>query len=201
MTAKPEVAAPTAETELLAARDLSLANRHQAASINDVFAKNILLNLAYLEGSVSQKSDIDWSQVTQPFEFGVTLNPGQTFAYHDDVLDEYQDSVALTTNTYFHAADGYLSSGFLYGDGVCHLASIINWAAQDAGLEVVVTKLHSIAPIPDVPDEYGVSIYTVEGVKGSGARNNLYITNNQVYPVEFRFIHQDNTIRVELHRK
>lgn len=178
--------------QVLSSKELSLTNRHKAQAINEVFKKNILLNLAYLNESVRDKSDVNWKTVDQPFVFSMTLNPGETFAYHDDVLSKYEDSVVKTTNSYFNEGQGFISSGFLFGDGVCHLASIINWAAQDAGLSVEVTKLHSIAPIPDIPDKYGVSIYTIEGVKGSGARNNLYITNTKEVPVTFHFNYQNN---------
>lgn len=192
---------PTQEThqapELLARQELSLNNRHANESINEIFRKNILLNLAYFSQSVKSKSEINWDTVQQPTGFSIVLEPGQTFAYHDDVLPEYQDRVALTTQAHFDSREGFLSSGFLFGDGVCHLASVINWAAQDAELAVQVTKLHTIAPIPGIPDKYGVSIYTQAGVKGSGAKNNLYITNNKDFPVEFIFDYQpDNVIAV-----
>lgn len=193
--AQHNTASMSTQKEVISQRSLSLSNRHAAETINDVFRKNILLNLAYLNGSVTEKHQINWEDVQSPQEFQITLNPGETFAYHDDVLQQYEPSVVSTTNSHFNAQEGYLSSGFLFGDGVCHLASIINWAAQDAGLDVTVTKLHSIAPIPDVPDEYGVSIYTIAGVAGSGANNNLYITNNKSVPVSFVFTY-DSSDRV-----
>lgn len=182
----------------LAQRELSLANRHANAGVNEIFKKNILLNLAYLNGNVTTKADLNWENVSQMKDFSFTLQPGETFAYHDHVLAKYRDSLKVTTKSHFSAAEGYLFSGFLYGDGVCHLASIINWAAQDAGLEVLRTKAHSIAKIPDVPDEYGVSIYTIAGQKESGVNNNLYITNNQTQPIEFRFSLVGETLIVEV---
>lgn len=182
----------------LGQRELSLANRHANSRVNEIFKNNILLNLAYLNGTVTSKADLDWNNVSQMKDFSFTLQPGETFAYHDHVLAKYQDSLAITTKSHFSAAEGYLFSGFLYGDGVCHLASVINWAAQDAGLEVVRTKAHSIAKIPDVPDEYGVSIYTIAGQKNSGVNNNLYISNNKTQPVEFRFSVVGETLIVEV---
>ncbi len=186
---------PSVET-ILAERQFSLTDRHQDLGVNEVFRKNIWLNLAYFQKAVNEKQDIDWSQANQPTEFSVTLLPQQTFAYHDHVLPEYADSVQLTTAAHFSADEGFVSDGFLYGDGVCHLASLLNWAAQDAGLDVEVTKKHDIAEIPAVPKEYGVSIYTIKSVPGSGARNNLYITNNQEQPVRFQFIYSADRLKV-----
>lgn len=194
-----QTTSPTRPEEVLSSRTLSLSNRHANSNINQIFKKNILLNLAYLEGSATKNSPINWQEVVQPQSFRVSLNPGETFAYHDHVLDEYKSSLALTTNTHFNASDGYLNSGFLFGDGVCHLASILNWAAQDAGLDVEVTKAHSIAPIPDIPDKYGVSIYTIESDPNSGTKNNMYITNNQAETVIFEFTYDEQdqvTVRV-----
>ncbi len=183
----------TAPTQsVLAQREMSLDDRAQSPYINEVFRKNILLNLAYLDGSIHSKNEIDWEAIEQPKSTAVTLQPQQVFAYHDDLLAEYQSKEVVTTQAHFNAQEGFVSSGWLYGDGVCHLASLINWAAQDAGLEVEVTKPHNIASIPNIPKQYGVSIYIVAGQKGSGARNNLYITNNQNYPVTFQFAYDEN---------
>lgn len=183
----------------LASREISLAARHANSQTNEVFKKNILLNLAYLNQAVEKKSDIQWEHVLQNQSAEFTLQPGQVFAYHDDVLPEFDGSVAVTTNAHFDASEGFLSSGFLSGDGVCHLASVINWAARDAGLDVTVTKLHSIARIPEIPDEYGVSIYTIAGQKGSGARNNLYVRNNRDAAVSFRLTYDgSNQLKIEV---
>lgn len=177
---------------ILATREFSLEDRYRVSSVNEVFKKNILLNIAYMRGSVEKKSDINWSNIEQPFHYEFTLKPNETFAYHDDVLQEYDDSVVKTTKAHFGPREGFVSDGYLFGDGVCHLASLINWVAQDAALQVKVTKNHNFAAIPDVPQKYGVSIYTNEGVKGSGARNNLYITNNKEHDVRFHFEYDEN---------
>lgn len=182
----------------LSTRELSLDQRHSAKSVNEVFKKNILLNLAYLNGSVSNKGDISWDKLTnQPIEFSFILKPGQTFAYHQDILPQFNDSLSLTTNSYFGPGQGYLFSGFLYGDGVCHLASLINWAAQDANLDVLVPKKHSIAHIPQIPDQYGVSIY-IDPTTGVGENNNLYITNNKDTDIEFKFVYQNDNLEVSV---
>jgi len=179
---------------VLSEKEFSLENRYAVKSVNEVMKKNILLNLAYLNGTVTKKADIDWNQVTSPFHFEKTLEVGETFAYHTTVRKEYTDKVAFTTKSNFNAADGYLSDGYLFGDGVCHIASLINWAALEAGLETVVPKDHrSVGPIPDVPDDYGVSIYKNGNI---GANNNLYITNTKDRPVTIHFEYDGTDIKV-----
>lgn len=184
------------EKILLSERQLSLENRYAVKSVNEVMKKNILLNMAYLQGTVSKKSDINWDEVTSTFHFEKVLNPGSTFAYHEIVRQEYLTNLAFTTNAQFNASDGFLSDGYLYGDGVCHLASLINWAALDAGLKTVVPKDHrSVARIPDIPDDYGVSIY-MNRAAGTGANNNLYITNTKDKPVTFHFEYDGTDLKV-----
>lgn len=181
---------------LLSEKEFSLENRYAVKSVNEIMKKNILLNLAYLNGTVTEKSDIDWAKVTAPFHFEKTLGVGQTFAYHENVKKEYDGQVAFTTNAHFNAADGFISDGYLYGDGVCHLASFINMAALEAGLTTVVPKDHrSVAHIPDVPDEYGVSIY-FNPITGAGANNNLYVTNTKAVPVTLHFEYDGTNLKV-----
>lgn len=179
---------------VLSQKEFSLENRYSVKSVNEVMKKNILLNLAYLNGTVTKKADIDWNKVTSPFHFQKILGVGETFAYHTTVRNEYADKVAFTTNSNFNASDGYLSDGYLFGDGVCHIASLINWAALEAGLETIVPKDHrSVGPIPDVPDDYGVSIYKNGNV---GANNNLYITNTKPVPVTLHFEYDGTDLKV-----
>lgn len=173
--------------QVLARREFSLEKRYAVESVNEVMKKNILLNIAYLDGRVASKQDIAWDEVVKPFHSEFVLEAGKTFAYHEIVRNEYKGNLALTAKTNFNASDGYLSDGYLYGDGVCHLASLMNWAAQDAGLNVVVPKDHrSVGPINEVPDEYGVSIYK-DAAANIGANNNLYITNTKDEAVKFHF--------------
>lgn len=186
----------TENVKVLGERKFSLENRYATKKVNEVMKKNILLNLAYLNGTVAKKTDIDWTKISSPFHFEKTLKPDETFAYHEIVGKEYASKVAFTTNSGFDASDGYLSDGYLYGDGVCHLASLINWAAVDAGLKSVVPKDHrSVAKIPDVPDDYGVSIY-MNKKSGAGANNNLYITNQKDYAVKFHFDYNGTDLKV-----
>ncbi len=194
LVAKPATlpAVPLTSETTLASHQMSLETRYSVPSVNEVMKKNILLNLAYLNGTVKTKNEVNWMTLDQPFSFDVSLAPNQTFAYHDHVLPEYQDSVTVTTKAHFSSDEGFVSDGYLFGDGVCHLASLINWAAQDAGLTVLVTKNHNFASIPEVPKEYGVSIYTMKNDKNSGTRNNLYITNNKGVAVSFHFEYDQN---------
>ncbi len=199
---EPQVLGVEAKSEkIIGQKQFSLENRYPVKSVNEVMKKNILLNLAYLNGTVAKKADIDWDKVTSPFHFEKTLEVGKTFAYHDIVKKDYAGKVAFTTNTVFNAADGYLNDGYLYGDGVCHIASLINWAAIDAGLKTEVPKDHrSVGPIPDVPDDYGVSIY-VNKSSGAGANNNLYITNTKTNPVTLHFDFDGENVKVYVTEK
>lgn len=183
---------------LLSEREMSLDNRYGNSFVNSVFKDNILLNLAYLEGKVTKASDIKWDEITKPFMYEFRLEPNQTFAFHDDVGDKYKQTLVKTTNAHFNAAEGFKTDGYLYGDGVCHLASLIYWAAKDAGLAAEAPTNHNFANIPDVPREYGVSIYSNPYTKGTNTRQNLYITNNRKKPIAFKFEYKDNKVKVSL---
>lgn len=192
------VTQPASNRTVLSQHEMSLSNRYQNSFVNDIFKKNILLNLAYLSRRVTNKTQIKWGELTQPFQYEFRLNPDKTFAYHEDVKQEYQEKIEKTTNTHFNASEGFKTDGYLFGDGVCHLASLINWAAKEAGLLVEAPTKHDFAPIPDVPKEYGVSIYSNPGFKPSNALQNLYITNNKNKPIAFRFSYQDNKVTVSI---
>lgn len=196
-TAKPIV---NSTTKVVAEKQFSLNDRYSVASVNEIMKKNILLNLAYMAGAVTKKSDIDWNKVTSAFHYERTLNPGEVFAYHMNVQKRYADKLAFTTNSHFNSTEGYLSDGYLYGDGVCHLASLLNWAAQGAGLKTYVPKDHrSVAHIPEIPDDYGVSIY-INMADGVGANNNLYITNTKDSPVIFNFDYDGTNLKISITR-
>src|SRR3989344_5280618 len=129
-----------ADIKILGEKQYSMENRYPVKSVNEVMKKNILLNLAYINGTVTKKSDIDWSKITSSFHFEKTLKPGEIFAFHDIVSQEYSGKIAFSSNSNFGSADGYVTDGYLYGDGVCDLASLINWAALSAGLKTEVPK-------------------------------------------------------------
>lgn len=197
-TGSPQLIRPFSGEYLLASREMSLLNRHQDKFVNDVFKDNILLNLAYLSNRVSKASDINWDEIAKPFLYEFHLNPNQTFAYHEDVRDIYKTSLVKTTNAHFNAQDGFKTDGYLYGDGICHLASLIYWAALDADLKAEAPTNHDFANIPDVPKKYGVSIYSNPYSKGSNTQQNLYITNNKNKPVAFRFEYSNNKVKVSV---
>lgn len=186
---------PIDHEHTLAQREMSLLNRQPDKWVNQVFADNILLNLAYLRGTHNGRQ-VDWDEVKKPFEYEFKLDPNQVFAYHDDALPQYEGKISKTTNAHFNAAEGFRSSGYLFGDGICHLASLIYWAALDAGLEAEAPTNHNFRNIPDVPKEYGVSIYSNPFAKGSNTLQNLYITNNKSKPITFKFEYRDNKIKV-----
>lgn len=192
-----QLISPKAE-EVLAEYEMSLDNRYDNGFVNEVFKDNILLNLAYMEGRLQISRNVDWDEVKKGSQFEFRLEIGQTFAYHDDVLDKYQDKVVKTTNAHFNAVEGFRSSGYLFGDGVCHLASLINIVARKANLEVEAPTNHDFRTIPDIPKEYGVSIYSNPYTKGANPRQNLYITNNKEKSVIFKFEYQDNKVKVSI---
>lgn len=195
---KQNLLSPLAGENLLAQKQISLENRYLDKWVSNVFKDNILLNLAYLNGTVSSKSDINWDNVTKPYTFEFRLDPNQTFAFHEDVDQKYKDSLVKTTNAHFNAADGFKTDGYLYGDGVCHLASLIYWSAKEAGLEAEAPTNHNFAQIPDIPKEYGVSIYNNPHSKGSNTRQNLYITNNKEKAIAFKFDYDGQNIKVSV---
>lgn len=183
-----------APVQQLASHTMPLDDRYAVPSVNDVFRDNILLTLAYLRGIAKQGTPVDWNAVEKPFTYNFILQPGQTFAFHDSVLPEFQGKVALSTHADFASDQGFKSDGYLVGDGVCHLASIISWVAKDAGLQTVALVNHDFANIPDVPRQYGVAIYDDPNSPAASARQNLYITNNKTYPVTFTFAFTNNEL-------
>jgi hypothetical protein len=181
------ISQPMIKEQVIAKRSISLDKRYNNAYVNDVFKKNIMLTLFYLNGDVSDKTDINWQKVSEPYHVDVELKPDEVFAFHDGVLPQFKGKVRTTPGVHFNAYEGFLSDGYLVGDGVCHLASIINWAARDAGLDVVSPTNHNFAEIPEVPREYGVSIYSQPGIADGGAVQNLYVRNNKKKPVVMKF--------------
>ena len=190
--------ASSSDLDFLAQKSMSLENRYADEWVNGVFKDNILLNLAYIRGVVKNANSIEWEQIKKPFKYEMKLKPGEVFAYHDDFLPEFQGKVTRTTNAHFNYADGFKSDGFLMGDGVCHLASLINWAAREAGLDVLSPVFHDFAVIPDIPREYGVSIYSNPMSPGSNSRQNLYIRNNLKNDVVFVFDYNGKDLKISV---
>lgn len=180
----------------LAEHSMPLYNRQPNQYVNDVFKDNILLNLAYMEGRVKNKSDIKWEDIQKPANFAFTLKPGEVFAFHDDVSSRYKGRLSKTTNAHFNFQEGFRSDGYLTGDGVCHLASLIYWTAKNANLETEAPTNHDFAAIADVPKEFGVSIYNLPGNTYSNSRQNLYITNNRSKEVAFNFEYKNDLLKL-----
>ncbi len=191
---------PAAESTIVAEKQYSLLDRYADKSVNDVFSENILLTLAYLRGTAKENEPVDWSKITKDFTFAFTLEPGQTFAFHDQVLPEFGRSVALTTNAHFDSAEGFKSDGWLVADGVCHLASFLNVVAKNAGLDVVAPTAHDFAAIPDVPRENGTAIYYTPDNPSTSKLQNLYITNTFSYPVKFVFTYKNNALDITVEK-
>ena len=189
---------PFIQDHVLASHQVSLENRYPVKSVSDVFKDNILLNLAYMDGRVKTASNINWTELEKPASFAFSLEPGKTFAFHDDVLDKYKSSLVKTTKAHFNSQEGFKTDGYLFGDGVCHLASLIYWVAKEAELEAEAPTNHDFAKIADIPKEYGVSIYNMPGSKSSNARQNLYVTNNKAKPITFKFEYKDNKVKVSV---
>lgn len=183
---------------VLGQSQFSLEKRYANAWVNDVFRDNILLTLVRMDGSVNQPQTIAWQEVTKPRSFFVSLNPGEVFAFHEDVLDQYKGKPIKTMKSHFNYSDGFKSSGSLYGDGVCHLASLLYQAAKNAGLDAFAPTNHNFASIPEVPREFGVSIYFSPNQKEANARQNLYIINTKDTPIQFVFENDGTNLSVRI---
>lgn len=196
-----------AQSQIVSERKLDLTDRWPDEYGNQVFADNILLALHYLKQERYQREEkyqknqkeIDWEEIRKPFEVSFELKPGQMFAFHPNVAPEYADAVVQTMNSRFYTDEGYKSFGGLGGNGVCHLASLINWVASEAGLEVIALVDHNFFPIPGVPKTYGTSIrFAPTG--GNSQNQNLYIRNNFDVPVRFVFAVNSNSVDLKILR-
>lgn len=188
------------QSSVIAEHDYSLSDRYADSYVNNVFADNILLTLAYLRGTAKDGERVDWTKVTQDYEYSMTLQPGETFAFHDQVLPEYAGKVTFTTNAHFNSLEGFKSDGWLVADGVCHLASFMNMVAKNAGLQVVAPTNHDFANIPEVPREYGTAIFYMPGEKTTSSMQNLYITNTFDTPVTFVFTHKGSSLDIKIEK-
>lgn len=174
---------------VLSDHQISLENRQPDRFVNSVFKYNILLTLAYLKGD--PKTDLE---KLNKVEF--RLEPGQTFAFHEDTLDKYSPTLVKVTGAHFGGNDGFKSDGYLMGDGVCHLASLIYQVAKQAGLQTEAPVNHNFAVINQIPKEYGAAIYFNPGSKTANARQNVYVTNDKDYPVIFRFDYDGDNLKL-----
>jgi hypothetical protein len=178
--------------QVLASQEYSLQNRYHIESVNEIFADNILLALLYLDGDVKKGDSIDWETVRKPDSAVFTLKPGESFAFHDNLTADRADSVVQTTNARFIANEGFRNSGFIVGDGVCHLASFIKVVSAQAGLEVYAPVRHDFAVIPDVSRDDATSI------NSGDTRQNMYITNITSEDIQFIFEHSAESITMTI---
>lgn len=185
----------------LASKEMSLEKRSFDPYVNEVFKDNILLSLAYMDGRLKNKEDISWKEIRKPFSYHFILEPNKTFAFHKDVLPKFLDSVALTTNAHFDFSEGFKSDGYLFGDGVCHLASFMYWVAKEGGLVAYAPTNHSFAEIPEIPGQFGVSIYSMPENPVANAKQNLYITNNKTEPIVFEFQYDGKILKLTIGKK
>jgi VanW like protein len=178
---------------VLAQHTMPLGDRYAVPSVNTVFRDNILLALAYMAGTVKSPNQINWDTLHKPTTYDLTLQPGEVFAFQDAILPEFAGKKIVTTNAHFDGSEGFVSDGYLYGDGVCHFASLITWVASDAGLKVVAPTRHDFAKIPDIDRIYGTSIYAGD------PRQNLYVENTFDKPIHLIFTYENDamTVRVE----
>lgn len=182
---------------VLAAENMSLEDRYPVKSVNLVFKDNILLTLAYMRGDKID-NNINWSNIEKPFHYEIKLPKSSVFAFQSDVLPEYTGKIIATTNARFNYQEGFKSDGYLYGDGVCHLASLINFTAQKAGLISVAPTPHNFAIIPDIPQKYGAAIYSSPLNYDENARQNLYVENNTNHNISLAFDYNNNTVKVSV---
>lgn len=181
--------------QTLGQAQFSLLNRYSNTYVSNVFADNILLTMAYMRGIVPNNTP-DWTAVKKPFTYSFTLKPNEVFAFHEDVLPQFEGKVVKTTNAHFGSQEGFKSDGYLVADGVCHLASLINEAAQNAGLTVIAPTNHDFAIIPEVDRKYGTAIYFMPGEKGTNQMQNLYVQNNKDKPVTLTFTYDGTELKV-----
>jgi len=157
---------------ILASESLDLGSRSPVPSVNEGFKENILRALDYLE-------KVDGGKLV--------IHPDEVFAFHKNILPEFRQNWIITQESGFRVKDGYKYVAGLAGNGVCHLASLMNLVASEAGLEVTAVVNHDFAKIPGIDREFGTSIYFLPGGGSVTERQNLYIRNNQDFTVEFRF--------------
>lgn len=187
--------------QFLSSAEISLEKRNESKYVNDVFKDNILLSLSYMRDMVDDKDEVSWNDVRKEFTYKFTLSPNKTFAFHDDVFPKYKSTLSVTTNAHFNFQEGFKSDGYLMGDGVCHLASLIYWVSIQAGLDAYAPTSHDFAEIPEISKEYGVSIYSMPGNIHANALQNMYVTNNRQNPVIFEFEYNGKNLRLSIHEE
>lgn len=185
--------------QILSEHEIRLDQRVEGGgTMSDIMADNILLNLAFLNRDQIDPKNIEWDKIRANRTISFKLEPDKVFAFHEDVLSEYEGRVTQTTNAHFNYAQGFKYDGYLVGDGVCHLASLMYWVAKDAGLNTKAPTSHDFMSIPGISREFGVSIFYMPGSKEANARQNLYISNTRSKDLIFRFIVEDKNLKFQI---
>lgn len=123
------------------------------------------------------------------------LEPGEVFIFHKKgILPEFKENKIITQESDFTTNSGYNVVAGLGGNGVCHLASLMNWVAKEAGLRVTSPTNHNFAQIPGIEREHGVSIST----RNAPEKQNLYIKNNFDFPIYLQFVLADNLLKFSI---
>lgn len=160
------------ESHILASESLDLNRRAPVESVNEGFKENILIALDHLK-RINNGTLI--------------LQPGEVFAFHENIAPQFQGEKVITQESGFGVKDGYKVVAGLPGNGVCHLASLMNKVAREAGLAVTAAVDHDFAAIPGIEREYGTSIYFMPGGGRNSANQNLYLKNTLNFPVKLDF--------------
>lgn len=187
---------PAFQDETVSKRVMSLNKRYKNEFVSEVMKKNILLTLAYMQHKITDSKHIYWQNVEKPFRFSILLHPGDVYAFHSTILPEYKTKHVTSVDLTFTSEEGFLSDGDLVGDGVCHLASLIQYAAVDSGLSSLAPTNHDFAAIPEVPKAFGVSIFNYPPHVASNAYHNLYITNTKKNDIRITFEYDGSDLGV-----
>lgn len=189
----------TPEPIALSERSISLEKRAMPGSfMNEVMKDNILLTIGYMRGIITDRSAINWNEIRMPFTYSFTLNPGESYSFQKDSLPKYAGSIVKTIDVNFGGSDGFKHDGYLMGDGVCHLASLFYWAAMDANLDAAAPTNHDFRAIPEVPREYGVSIYSTPGESYANSMQNMYVKNDTQSPITFEITYDGEKLKTKV---
>ncbi|MBP7832767.1 MAG: VanW family protein [Candidatus Levybacteria bacterium] len=191
--------ASSVPTRELASKTISLENRAAPGSfMAEVMRDNILLTIGYMRGITTDGQTVDWEAVRKPFTYSFELRPNEAYSFQKDALASYEADIVKTIDVNFAGQNGFKHDGYLMGDGVCHLASLFYWAALDANLDATAPVNHDFMVIPEVPREYGVSIYSTPGQKDANAQQNLYIRNNTKNTIRFEITYDGKNLETKV---
>jgi len=97
------------------------------------FKDNILLAVNYATNSKINPTNIDWEKIDSQYKGTLTLNRVKhLLSMTMSCRNSPEKWLSLLMLILIRRKD-LKSDGYLVGDGVCHLASILYWVAKDAG--------------------------------------------------------------------